>query len=66
VLVAHSRRDDLIGFHHAERNFQAANKPKQLMEIAGDHVSVIEDGRVEYLKGLDRFFAEHLNGAPKG
>jgi hypothetical protein len=60
VLVAHSRTDDLIGFHHAERNFQAANEPKRLLEIAGDHVSVIEHGRADYLEGLERFFADHL------
>ena len=65
VLVAHSRRDDLIGFHHAERNFKAANEPKQLLEIGGNHVSVIEDGRAEYLKGMEQFFARHLNGAWK-
>jgi uncharacterized protein len=65
VLVAHSRKDDLIGFYHAERNFQAANEPKQLLEIGGNHVSVIEDARAEYLKGLEQFFARHLNHAAK-
>ena len=65
VLVAHSRNDDLIGFHHAERNFKAAREPKQFLEIAGNHVSVIEDGRKEYLGGLDSFFARHLNHAHK-
>lgn len=60
VLVAHSRTDDLIGFQHAERNFAAANAPKELLEIAGNHVSVIEDGRAEYLAGLDRFLSKHL------
>lgn len=65
VLVAHSRRDDLIGFHHAERNFKTANEPKQLLEIGGNHVSVIEDARAEYLKGLEQFFTRHLNHAAK-
>jgi hypothetical protein len=65
VLLAHSRRDDLIGFHHAERNFKAASEPKQLLEIGGNHVSVIEDGRAEYLKGLDQFFSWHLDHARK-
>jgi len=65
VLVVHSRTDDLIGFHHAEQNFKAANEPKQFLEIGGNHVSVIEDGRVEYLKGLEAFFAQHLNHIPK-
>lgn len=65
VLVAHSRTDDLIGFHHAEQNFKAANEPKQFLEISGNHVSVIEDGRAEYIKGLEAFFAQHLNHVPK-
>ncbi len=62
VLVVHSRTDNLIGFHHAERNFAAANAPKELLEIAGDHVSVIADGRKEYLAGLERFLGRHLPG----
>ena len=60
VLVAHGRRDDLIGFHHAEKNFKAATGPKMLLEIAGDHVSTIEDGRAEYLAGLGQFLNTHV------
>jgi fermentation-respiration switch protein FrsA (DUF1100 family) len=37
VLVMHSRTDDLIGFHHAERNFAAANEPKFFCELPGVH-----------------------------
>jgi pimeloyl-ACP methyl ester carboxylesterase len=33
----HSPEDTLIQFHHAQRNFQAANAPKWLYEISGDH-----------------------------
>lgn len=64
VLVAHSRSDDLIGFHHAERNFQAAAGPKMMLEMAGNHVSVLEDGRQEYLAGLARFLSRHLASGP--
>lgn len=60
VLVAHGRNDDLIGFHHAEKNFKAATSPKMLLEIAGDHVSTIEDGREEYINGLREFLRRHL------
>ena len=60
VLVAHSRSDDLIGFHHAEKNFQAATGRKMMLEIAGDHVSVIEDGRADYLAGLEKFIRETM------
>ena len=65
VLVAHSRRDDFIRFHHAERNFQAANEPKLLWEIGGDHSSTIQEGREQYLAGLEKFFREYLNHAPQ-
>ncbi len=37
VLVMHSRRDSLIGFQHAERNFTAARDPKFFAELLGDH-----------------------------
>ncbi len=37
ILILHSRDDTLIRFHHAERNFEAANPPKWLREIRGDH-----------------------------
>jgi fermentation-respiration switch protein FrsA (DUF1100 family) len=37
VLIMHSRQDRLIPFHHAEKNFAAANQPKSLCEIEGDH-----------------------------
>ncbi len=60
VLIAHSRSDDLIGFHHAEKNFKAANGSKRMIEIAGNHVSVIEDGRKDYLAGLEKFLEETM------
>lgn len=37
VLILHSRADSLIPFHHAEQNFAAANEPKFLCELSGDH-----------------------------
>lgn len=64
VLVVHSRTDSLIGFHHAERNFAAAQPPKMLLEIAGDHTNVLDTGRAEYLAGLDRFLRQHVDSAP--
>ena len=55
VLVAHSRTDEVIGFHHAERNFAAANEPKMFLEILGNHTSTLEAGREKYLAGLTQF-----------
>jgi len=57
VLVIHSRADGLIPFHHAEKNFAAANEPKLIREIAGDHNDFLGDGRKLYVEGLNRFLA---------
>jgi len=65
VLVAHSRKDDFIRFHHAEQNFKAANSPKLFWEIRGAHTGTIEEGREHYLAGLEKFFREYLNHAPQ-
>jgi hypothetical protein len=37
VLVTHGRADNLVGFHHAEKNFAAANEPKIFCELQGGH-----------------------------
>jgi uncharacterized protein len=58
VLIAHSRDDRLIGFHHAERNYAAAREPKWLWEIQGDHNDFLLADRRGYLEGLNDFLAE--------
>ena len=67
VLLMHSRADGLIGFHHAEKNFAAANEPKLLWEIVGRHNDFLETGRERYLDGLNKFLAllENSRPAPK-
>jgi len=54
VLMLHSRGDDLIGFHHAEKNFAQANEPKILWELSGGHSEPLTDRR-RFLEGLERF-----------
>ncbi|HXJ56364.1 MAG TPA: alpha/beta hydrolase [Verrucomicrobiae bacterium] len=61
VLIAHCRKDDVVRFHHAQRNFQAANDPKMFLEIGGGHNNVIAEGRAEYLQGLDRFLRRFID-----
>jgi fermentation-respiration switch protein FrsA (DUF1100 family) len=63
VLVLHSRDDTLISFHHAERNLAAANEPKLLVELAGDHNDSIETGRAELIEGMDWLFRSIRNRA---
>jgi fermentation-respiration switch protein FrsA (DUF1100 family) len=55
VMILQSRDDTLIRFHHAERNFAAANEPKTLWEIHGDHNSFLEAGRERYRDGIKDF-----------
>jgi hypothetical protein len=62
VLVIHSRADDIIPFHHGEALFAAANEPKQLLEIRGDHNAGFLTSGAHYAEGIDAF----LRGLPKG
>ncbi len=54
VLVMHSREDELIAFHHAEKNFAAAHEPKQFCEIVGDHNGSSWQ-QPEFQQGIEKF-----------
>jgi pimeloyl-ACP methyl ester carboxylesterase len=53
LLVMHSRADGLIGFHHAERNFAAANPPKLFWELKGDHNDPLLDPG-HFIAGIEK------------
>lgn len=55
VLIIHSRTDGLIGFHHAEKNFEAANEPKMFLEIEGEHNDPVLDART-FVPGVEKFW----------
>jgi fermentation-respiration switch protein FrsA (DUF1100 family) len=55
VLVTHSRADGLIRFHHAEKNFAAANEPKLFWETNGDHNYSLKSDHDRLTEGLERF-----------
>lgn len=57
VMVIHSRPDALIGFHHAEKNFAAANEPKLFWEVDGGHCDAVEMDREKLAEGIQKFFA---------
>ena len=60
VLVVHSPQDEMIPFHHGRTLFQAANPPKQFLEISGDHNGgYLASGSV-YEDGLRDFLAAYL------
>jgi uncharacterized protein len=60
VLILHSRRDDLIAFHHAEENFAAANEPKFLREISGGHSDALWASRPAMLAAIREFLQNPL------
>jgi uncharacterized protein len=55
TLILHSRGDTLIGFHHAEQNFEAASDPKWLRELSGDHNETLSAGRSQYQSAIREF-----------
>jgi fermentation-respiration switch protein FrsA (DUF1100 family) len=55
VLVIHSRPDALIGYHHAEKNFAAANEPKLFWEVQGGHCDAVAVDRKNLLAGVEKF-----------
>jgi pimeloyl-ACP methyl ester carboxylesterase len=54
ILVMHSRTDKLAAFHHAERNFAAANEPKLFWEISGGHSNAL-DQPARFIEGIEQF-----------
>jgi len=63
VLVAHSRDDDIVPFAHGRRVFEAANEPKQFLEMSGGHNDGFIFMREEWVKTLAAFLER--TGAPQ-
>ena len=55
VLIIHSTDDEIIPFHHGDRNFQVANQPKKLVRLRGDHNGGFLDSLETYRNGLKEF-----------
>jgi len=55
VLIMHSRGDELIRFHHAEKNFRLANEPKLFWELRGGHVDGAVGDRENFVEGMEKF-----------
>lgn len=60
VLVVHSPEDEIIPYHHALALFEAANPPKALLTLQGDHNTGFLLSWTKYRDGLDGFLACHL------
>ncbi len=57
VLILHSREDTLIRFPHAEANLAAANEPRFLREIRGDHNDQPDASPEAYAGAIREFLA---------
>lgn len=66
LLIVHSRNDEIIPFSHGQRLYEAANVPKSLLELSGDHNGGFLRERSLYTEGLRRFVATLPNGNPGG
>jgi pimeloyl-ACP methyl ester carboxylesterase len=52
-LILHTRHDDAVDLRHAERLFETARQPKELVVFErGDHNSIFEDNRADYAQAL--------------
>lgn len=55
VLVVHSTNDDLVAFHHGERNFAAAHEPKFFCRTSGSHGEALDGGEPAEIAALRQF-----------
>jgi len=60
VLIIHSPQDEIIPIHHGRKLFDAANPPKEFLEIKGSHnEGAVFSGRI-YTEGIDSFIARYV------
>jgi fermentation-respiration switch protein FrsA (DUF1100 family) len=57
LLIFHSRDDELFSLRHAQRLLAAANDPKQLVELRGNHNDAFLVSASIYHDALQKFFA---------
>lgn len=60
-LIIHSRDDDIIPFEHGRRLFEAANDPKQFLEIRHGHNDGFVLSGPLYTDGLTEFIAGYVD-----
>ena len=60
VLVIHSRHDEIIPFRHGRALFDAANAPKQFLELRGGHNDGFLVSGQKYLNGIEGFLTAHV------
>ncbi len=64
VLVLHSPTDEIMPFALGEKVFAAANPPKLLVELQGDHNGGFLQSQPAYQRQLGRFISDYLKSQP--
>ncbi len=62
VLIVHSRDDEIISYSNGEQLFEAANEPKQFLQLRGGHNDGFFVSGKDYTQGLDGFLGNVLAG----
>lgn len=61
VMVAHSKTDEVIPYHHGERLFKAAKKPELWLEMTGGHNDGFIQTGSDYTDGWEQFLQRVLD-----
>ena len=64
VLILHSRRDQIIPFHHGEKNFAAARDPKLFWELHAGHNDYLLSDAPNFFTGLDTYLTRYFPCPP--
>lgn len=60
VLVMHSTEDGLIPFEHGLQLFQAANPPKEFLELRGPHGEAVLVTERKFIEAMDAFLHKYV------
>lgn len=60
ILVIHSPDDELVPFSHGRAVYEAAESPRQFLEIRGGHNTGFRDSEPEYSQGILSFLTTQL------
>ena len=60
IVLVHSINDEVIPYEHSQRNYAAANEPKQFIELRGGHGSGFLLSKQDYVSGLQEAFKTFL------
>jgi hypothetical protein len=63
VLIIHGQEDEIVPYGHGQQLFEAANQPKEFLEIKGSHNEGVIISAVQYEIGLATFAAKYNDHA---